>query len=649
MKEFTINTPGDYVSLIPGDCNESVSTDTFSYLDINALFWKELFSDNNILEILEFGKLRFEHSQNIPIKIQAILCDTNIFYQNLKSALEFKLSKNVSKQLFLGCIETIEMFCELYTLCCSLPFKLTITEGFVHNKDSAEYLNEYCLAKNHNPYIDYIINSVVPRILEEKPDILWITGKPNIATFALAKLLKKYLPNIFISLCDFKTDYYSLYKIKDLLIRNTILFTIFDYILLFDNVNIREMLVNSLVNQSEMNNIPGLIYKERGEIICNDIPFPNDKVSIDNNKLDLKLFETNYCYWNKCSFCGINHKYCTQNERQKWNIPEAINILKERNKNGNRYIWLTDEAIPPIILKKLLIKFTENQFNFIWHFRTRIEPELLDPELIELVKNNGVKSIILGFESASERILRLMKKTFCSDYLSIAEKIVEKYTSNGIHIHFPVLIGFPTETNDERNYSLQFVEYLSKKYELFSYNINILELDISSDLFNRWYDYDIKQIKFPCLPRYFLGNNVDWDSNIDFLENIRTNQMKKQFRWYPNLTYISINAFYNLWERKRGVFYENRNNVTVPYIDLNNNYMLNSNTVFFKTITGEFCIYDFTFHNFILGGEIIQYVYYSFKKSLSIKEIIKKFSSFGEKNVMNFLNDLLKLNFIIQK
>ena len=107
MKEFTINTPGDYVSLIPGDCNESVSTDTFSYLDINALFWKELFSDNNILEILEFGKLRFEHSQNIPIKIQAILCDTNIFYQNLKSALEFKLSKKVSKQLFLGCIETI--------------------------------------------------------------------------------------------------------------------------------------------------------------------------------------------------------------------------------------------------------------------------------------------------------------------------------------------------------------------------------------------------------------------------------------------------------------------------------------------------------------------------------------------------------------
>ena len=76
-----------------------------------------------------------------------------------------------------------------------------------------------------------------------------------------------------------------------------------------------------------------------------------------------------------------------------------------------------------------------------------------------------------------------MKKTFCSDYLSIAEKIVEKYTSNGIHIHFPVLIGFPTETNDERNYSLQFVEYLSKKYELFSYNINILELDISCLLY----------------------------------------------------------------------------------------------------------------------------------------------------------------------
>lgn len=649
MKEFTINTPGDYVSLISGDYNRSVSDNTSSYLDINALFWKELFTDSNVIETLEFGKLRFEYSRNIPIKIQAILCDTNKFYKALKNALNFKLTKNTSKQSFLGCLETLEMFCELYTLCYSLPFKLTITEGFVHNKDSAEYLSEYCLVKNHNPYINYIINSVVPRILEEQPDILWITGKPNIATFALAKLLKKDLPNILISLCDFKTDYYSLYKIRNLLARNTILFSVFDYILLFDNANMRERLVNTLINQSEMNNIPGLIYKSRGEIICNDIVSPEDRASIDHNKLDLKLFETNYCYWNKCSFCGINQKYYFQNETQRWNISKAVEILKERNENGNRYMWLVDEAIPPIILKKLLKEFSGNQFDFIWHFRTRIEPELLDPELIELVKNCGVKSIILGFESASERILKLMKKTSCNNYLSIAEKIVEQYTSNGIHIHFPVLIGFPTETNDERNYSLQFVEYLSKKFALFSYNINILELDISSELFSRWYDYDITHIKFPCLPQYFLGNSVEWNSDIEFLEVVRTNQMKKQFNWYPDQTYISINVFYNLWERKRGVFYENTNTITLPYIDLNINYSLNSNIVFFKTITGEFCIYDYTFHNFILGGEIIQYVYYSFKNSLSIKEIIQKFSSFGEKNVMNFLNDLLKLNFIIKK
>lgn len=647
MNEVTINAPNGYVSLIPNEYDKSNSSECF---DINALFWEEIFSDANIKKTIELAEIRYKHSEHIPLKIQVILNDSFQFYTNLKKALKFKFKSNTSKQDFFSCLETLEMFCELYSYCWTSPYKLTIAEGFAHNKDSSEFLDEHCLIKNFNPYLDFIQFSVIPKLVNINPDILWIIGRPDMAIFSLIKLIKMKLPQIYVVLCDPKTEYYSLYKIKDLLVRNTVLFNLFDCILFSNNVRNRKKLVDAINNQREPADVYGCIYKIQQKIIYKKaMPY----VSEESNNLfgiNLKLFMDHCCYWNKCSFCGINQKYDGFKSYSQWNISHAINLLKKRNKRGNPYMWLIDEAIPPTILKQLMFEFKKNNFDFVWHFRTRIEPELLDVELIDLLKENGVKSIILGFESASKRILHLMNKTFNDDYLIIAEKIVEQYTSKGIHIHFPVLIGFPTETDAERESSFKFVEYLSARYPLFSYNINILELDISSTLFKYWGNYDIKQLKFPCSPKYFLGNSVEWECDIEALNLLRTVQMKKQFAWYPDKSCLSIHTFYNLWEQKKGLLCkENVNDESISSFDKDCNYVLNSNVILFKLITGEFCIYHYDSHNFICGGEIIDYIYNSFFNLLSTKEIISSFSCFGEEILVKFLSDLLKLKFIILK
>ncbi len=650
MKELTINTPGSYIAQIQGDFEYNLLEDN-NYIDANNLFWQEIFSEDSISKTLEYAQMRYRYSSNTPIKIQITLANIEHFKANLNQALHFRLKKNTTQKKFWSCLETLEMFCKLYTFCYSLPFELSITEGFVHNTNSSEILNEYCLNRNLNPYLEFVEKRLLPIICECNPEIIWITGKLNIISFTIAQFMKMKNPNIFIALCDYKTDYYSLYKIRKLLSSNDIIFHFFDFVLLHDLKYIREMIIKSIKNQLSFKEIPGLLYKNKKEKIeINDIPLGCEY--IDNNdysNLELKLFPQNCCYWNKCTFCGINQKY--SEFENNWNISKAIDLLKKYASYGIENIWLVDEAIPPSILKKILLEFKKNNLKFVWHLRTRIEPGLLDIELIDLLEQCGIKSLILGFESASKRILKLMNKTEHTDYLEIAEKIVKEYTNREIHIHFPVLIGFPTETDEDREYSFKFVDYLHQTYPLFSYNINILELDISSKLYKNWEKYNIWRIEFPCLPKYFLGNSVTWNCDIEMLDKIRTKQMHKQFPWFPKQSYININTFYSIWEHKRGILYESAKHVPVEYKHIVTDftyYSVSSNVILFQTASKEYCLYNYDLHNYILGGEIIFWIYNSILNSVEINDIVKRFN-LSERIVINFLDDLLKLEFLIKK
>ena len=649
MKEVIINTPSGYTSLISSEYETIDNTNISNYLDINELFWKDIFSDISINKTLKYAEKYYKKSESLSLKMQVILNNTSLFYKNLMQALNFKFSINTTKQEYFCCLETLEMFCELYTVCWTSPFQLNIAEGFIHPKDSSMFLDEFCMNSNYNPYLSFIEKLVIPKLAKDKVDILWVHGRPNIAIFSLLKYIKTKFPKIYIVLCDPKTEYYSLFKIKELLIRNTPLFNIFDCILFTNEENSRREIVTAVAQRCEPQNAYGCLYRSEDKIIYKENISHIPKESIIPYKISLKLFTNHCCYWNKCTFCGINQKYDMSCENDlNWDITRAIDVLIARSKNKNKYMWLIDEAIPPIILKKLVLEFSKYNFNFIWHFRTRIEPELVDVGLVDLLWENGVRSIILGFESASKRILKHMNKTFCDDYLIIAEKIVALYTSKGIHIHFPVLIGFPTETDNERELSFQFVEYLSEKYPLFSYNINILELDISSSLFKNWLSYDIKQLKFPCPPKYFLGNSIEWDSDYETLNQQRNLQMKRQFIWYPNESCLSVNTFYNLWEQKKGLLCnENVFELGTQKFVLNSNYNLNSNTLLFQLTSGDICLYNYDTHIFICGGEIIKSVYNALSEHWDTNEIISKYSFCDEEILKEFLKNMYELKFII--
>lgn len=120
-----------------------------------------------------------------------------------------------------------------------------------------------------------------------------------------------------------------------------------------------------------------------------------------------------------------------------------------------------------------------------------------------------------------------------------------------------MIVGFPSERVEERIETYTFLSTLRNRYKNVSYNINVLMLDVASDLFKNFQKYNISSIRFPCSPSEFLGNMVDFDC-LDTLESresidIKRNEFMRDtlYPWMPITAQIKPNIFYRLSETIR--------------------------------------------------------------------------------------------------
>jgi anaerobic magnesium-protoporphyrin IX monomethyl ester cyclase len=84
-------------------------------------------------------------------------------------------------------------------------------------------------------------------------------------------------------------------------------------------------------------------------------------------------------------------------------------------------------------------------------------PNTVDLELLELMKAAGCDEIQLGIESGSDRILRLVKKGSSVDRIRGAVDVIRTV---GLRWHGFFMIGFPSETRDEMQQTLDLLREL---------------------------------------------------------------------------------------------------------------------------------------------------------------------------------------------
>lgn len=636
----------------------NISNDFF---DINSLFWSEILDIRHISDLIERAQNELKYDES-P-KIQAILKKPEIFFDTFFEALNVLKVPVSEKELFQG-LETLEIICHLHTKLYSMPHKLTLSQGYVHSKFSALDMEKTCLLPFCNPYLTFINTQIIPPILDYQPELLILTGVPNLPAFAIAKLIKLKIPNIFIIAKDHESDYYSLQKIKNLLYKNTAFFSVYHCAVLSNYsdtiIRIKQWYLDR--ENNDINDIPGIIYSlDNGTNITRTVSeshfLLDDTLNIDNyhsfNVQNIKIFPQNHCYWNQCSFCGINSKYEIL-KNQIWDEKKAASRIKTLYQLGIKRFWLLDEAIPPKVLRTLATYIIQQDVHITWHIRMRIEPQLVDKSLIRLLLKAGLRHILFGFESACERILALMKKNNHNyDYLEIAEKLVHEFTSEGIQVHFSAILGFPTETEEERHETTDFLRYLQNTYTLFSYNLNSFYLDIGSKIYHRWEDFDILRLSFPCAPKYFLENHLDWNTAIspqhtDSIHKEQENVMEQQYPWYPKGALINPTVFFAFWEYSRYTLYESAMIRTKDeyYFHSEQLIILSPKVSQCQLDSGIWMLYHLKSHHYVIGGSIILDLINA-DNNCSFYEFINSYKGKYKKRAENLIIELTRKEFFI--
>ncbi|MEO5657049.1 MAG: radical SAM protein, partial [Nitrospiria bacterium] len=157
-----------------------------------------------------------------------------------------------------------------------------------------------------------------------------------------------------------------------------------------------------------------------------------------------KLTVAHGCYWKQCTFCDVGLDYIRRYEpASAERLADQIDALVEET--GQTGFHFVDEAAPPARLADLALALLERGRRISWWGNVRFEAAFT-PDLCRLLAASGCLALSGGLETASDRLLALMKKGVT---VSQAARVTHALTRAGIMVHAYLMYGFPTETPRE--------------------------------------------------------------------------------------------------------------------------------------------------------------------------------------------------------
>ena len=366
-----------------------------------------------------------------------------------------------------------------------------------------------------NPFIEIYKNDFIPYIFQKNPDIVGISVtsvSQIIPGLTLARLLKSSNCKAHVVVGG------SIFtRLIDILPQRKKLFSMFfDSVIVYEGERPLLELAECLANGKSLKTVPNLIYYDGTKVCVNETCSPENINSLPTPCFDgfplnlyfspepiLPLMSSRGCYWRKCAFCDHSHIY--GNRYVSINSERVVDDLQELSKKyGTSYFSFSDEGIAPNVFKNLAEKIIERKLNIQCLAVVRFERQFTSA-LCRKIAKAGFKMLLFGLESGCDRVLTFMKKG--TDRQTITE-VCKNSTQTGIWNHAFFFFGFPTETEEEAQETIDFV--LSNKdiihsvgYSVFClgkyapvrkhpelYGVNRIQIDENKD-FQLWYNYDV--------------------------------------------------------------------------------------------------------------------------------------------------------------
>ena len=452
----------------------------------------------------------------------------NFLIENLETAIERYKVETIKDEEYYKAKETLEEIAKFI----SLPYKnlnLTRLDGFEHCFSGYTYnykkIKEMSFDKENNIFVSFF-EEVIKEIKKEKFDFIGITipfPGTIIPAFTLARLLKDKT-KAHITLGG------NFIKEKNILNNPEILDIFCDSVLLGDGEESIVKLVKTLEKSEKKENVSGLIYKNKKDIISNPIKpvtsldelhIPSFK-GINFNEYLIKELITSMiiskgCYWGKCTFCALGPKYGRYCIKKPEKVVADIKALKEKY-NLNNLFNFQDDALHPNYLDKLADEIIKEDLKIYYFIFGRFEKEFTR-ELLEKLYKSGLRSIYWGLESGSQSVLEKMNKGIKLENVS---RILKDCHEIGISSMAGIIVNFPTETIDEYNETIKFLETVKDYVTISPGNFTVMKNSIIEQNNEK---YGIKLIESDYIKENEFDYCPTWeDTNIDHtIKNKRWN------------------------------------------------------------------------------------------------------------------------------
>lgn len=233
-----------------------------------------------------------------------------------------------------------------------------------------------------------------------------------------------------------------------------------------------ELTFKELLSGKDCNVVPGLIYREDGELRTNPmqgwitnldtLPFPTyddfDSVNYDGiiHPIEVWPLVTSRGCPYTCSYCNvptvIGRKFRTRSGR---NIMEELLYAKEKYKStefkvlDDNFTLLMDRA------KDICKLFIDENLGMKWTCPNGIRADRLDEELCKLMKEAGCYSMSIGVESGDPEVFDKIKK---GERLVDVERGIRLAQGAGIKVHGFFIIGLVGSTYEADMRSIEFAK-----------------------------------------------------------------------------------------------------------------------------------------------------------------------------------------------
>lgn len=188
----------------------------------------------------------------------------------------------------------------------------------------------------------------------------------------------------------------------------------------------------------------------------NELPFPDFdafNLNLYTAKNTLPLQTSRGCVM-RCVFCTDTNFWRPYRFTRSENVLKTLLEMKARY--DTKIVDLNDSLMNGNSknLEALCDRIIENKLEIAWGGNCRIDKTMSD-SVFKKMKCAGCNYVLLGIESASDKILKLMKKGFDS---KDAQNFIAACFRNDIHVTANWIVGFPGETEGDFMATVNFIK-----------------------------------------------------------------------------------------------------------------------------------------------------------------------------------------------